>query len=167
VLIAEGWRRTQDRVGGAREWVYRRDPNWQALTIAIADSTKNAALADYSAFADEGQKYLERRIGELTTLYGQASAGVSAILQTAAHALAAARYCTAMARRTGEPSWLTLASSHGRQAVQCELDASALCSKESKLWAKKKNGVLEELAAAFEPDPPPVAIVDEPRSVYR
>jgi hypothetical protein len=84
------------------------------------------------------KQYSSHRRAELTSLHGgELSAGVSAMIESASHALGDARYLRAKAAETGDPEMLKTAASLAKDARQAERDAWALAAHEAAARPKK------------------------------
>lgn len=102
-------------------------------------SGPRGALAKLEAQGDDawkaavrwGRRYGAHRRGELAAAHGALSAGVGAIVESAADLMADARYWRAKAIATGDPELSKLAAQLTAQARGCERDAWELAAREA------------------------------------
>ena len=86
----------------------------------------------YRVFARWGARYGAYRRRELAQVHGGSiSAGVGAIVESAAHAMAASRFVQALAAEKGDPELFKQAAALGSTARQHELAAWELASREA------------------------------------
>ena len=95
------------------------------------------SLPEYRAFARWGRRYSSHRRRELALAHGgEISAGVGAIVESAALAMAASRFLSSRGAQTGDASMLAQAARLSETARQHELAAWELASREAKTRAK-------------------------------
>lgn len=100
------------------------------------DRTSN----EFRPFARWGARYGAHRRRELALAHGgQISAGVGAIVESAALAMAASRYLQTLASQTNNPDLFKQASQLASTARQHELAAWELASREADVLAKNKD----------------------------
>ena len=94
-------------------------------------------LPAFQPFARWGARYASHRRRELATAHGGTiSAGVGAIIESAALAMAASRYLDNTARKTGDAEQFKQAAALGQTARQHELAAWELAAREAPFLAK-------------------------------
>jgi hypothetical protein len=90
------------------------------------------AHQDFRPFQRWGRRYASHRRAELARVHGDLSAGVGAMIESAALGLAAARYLHQVAAETRDPALFKQASALAVDARQNELAAWELAARESK-----------------------------------
>ncbi len=124
-----------------RALVMAADPKEREKGAGKGRKTKLAAIGlslsiikngnpEYSACLSQANKYRKIRMRELAEYHGHVSAGVGALLATAALALAASRFLYQRAAKDGDSYDLKLASNLADSARQAELAAWELCGRE-------------------------------------
>ncbi len=100
----------------------------------------------YKVFARWGARYGAYRRRELAQAHGgRISAGVGAIVESAAQAMAASRFVQALASETGDPELFKQAAALASTARQHELAAWELAAREAQ--AQPKRDALADLRA--------------------
>jgi len=104
---------------------------------------------DFRAFARWGARYAAHRRRELARAHGgEISAGVGAIVESAALAMAASRFLSARAAETGDPELFKQSSALASTARQHELAAWELAAREAQVRPKESNPGLRAILAA-------------------
>jgi hypothetical protein len=94
----------------------------------------------YTAFARWGARYGAHRRRELASAHGGTlSAGASAIIESAAQAMAASRFVQALAAETGDPELFKQAAALASTARQHELAAWELAAREAQARPRGKS----------------------------
>ncbi|WP_437925705.1 hypothetical protein WMF37_42760 [Sorangium sp. So ce291] len=106
------------------------------------DSTSDA----FKPFARWGRRYGAHRRRELAAAHGGAiSAGVGALIESGALALASSRYLQNQGAATGDPELLKRASSLAAEARQNELAAWELAAREAKARGASRRTALDRV----------------------
>jgi hypothetical protein len=103
--------------------------------LALLGVEVDAADPRYERALKRASRYRKRRCSELLHAHGFVSAGVAAMVASAALALCASRYLYEVAAQTGDPDTLKRASQLATDARQHELAAFEVCARESRARA--------------------------------
>ena len=118
---------------------------------ALGGARIDTTLPEYRPFARWGQRYAAHRRRELAAAHGgEISAGVGAIVESAALAMAASRFMTFLGSQSGDADQLAKAARLSETARQHELAAWELASRECQVRAKRSpKDIHEAVVAAF------------------
>lgn len=119
--------------------------NKRPALASVSGMPLDAADPAYKRALGWARRYRGRRVRELAVQHGgELSAGVCAIVTSSSLDMAASRYLSGLAAKTGDPALMIQASKLAQSSRQHELTAIELASREA---AARPRGPIDPLAA--------------------